>query len=1003
MTRRTMLASSTLVGLSGVYGLYAAIVNPLIQPPIPSAPVGQRPVTPPPRNSVLVAEQYLSAAPWAAEAQYQLRTKEAFVYFENWKRVDEHSAVRFWPFAIVWIHNDRALEEGPVTFVSDSAMVKFARKFEITNDPGRVIAAALEGDTVVGGPNNLDVRGRNFTYSESAMRMWSDEPLTFAYGENSGRSTGMQVDLVAQKDLDDNSLAVAGMRAVHLKRDVVMNLVSEGDPNAPETTKPTKPTHAKVTSDGSFTYDVETMVALFRENVRLERPTSPETLDLLETDVLEITFASAVSSAAEVERPPPQTPPTPETGRFRGFETDLTFRKMHASGATVRLHSAEHDVTAFMTELDYDTESRVVEFRHEDRVRVLHEGSELWSPQITLVHAREGGDLESVLCLGNGQMRHVDPDSGRVDLEAKWGERMQIRPDDESNLQMLELESDAVVRQVAEGSAMQANYIRLWFDRDEKRTGAGGDETTASASAIEPRKLLALEDVVMVADRMVATTKRLEAWFDPAETSADRRPVRTSSSAPLRDGHWSQSLAAVDDESATLRTARKPELLANDDADGPIEFSADLVRIRAVRSEAGPDDTNARLEVREVWSFGNVDVRQQHGDGEPPLQVTGRQLHVVAGQPNEEVIHVYGVAATADTAAVPAHVRDRGVHMEGPAIHLDRGENRAWVDGGGLLQLPVKQNADGTTLDKPQLLDVWWEDRMVFDGLTATFVGNVKTVLQADRIHCSEMNVKLTERIDFSQSREEGRSGGREDGERVQLARVVCRDGVRLDGRAYEGSKLVGVRQAEFWQFELDQITGDTLAKGPGWLVLWRRGGGRGTDLDTPAVVRTNARAAAEQTDWEYTRIEFDGQTEGNVNDRTTRFDGLVEITYGPVAKPLDVVDPDALPENGGWMRSESLDLQQVEKTESRPAYFTAFGEGNVYLRGREFFARADEVAYDESKDRYVLRSKGTRNATIWREKPGGGYDVAPAKRMEFVPSRNVLKLDRASALDASN
>lgn len=1023
-----MLSLTTMAGLSGTYALYAALVNPLIQPPLPGPDdhVGGH-VTPPPRNSVLVAERFLSAAPWAAQAQYQLRTKEAFVFFENWKRVDGNEAVRFWPFAIVWIHNDRALREGPITFVSESAMVKFATKFEITNDPGRVIAAALEGTTTVRGPNNLAVDGRNFSYSESAMRIWSDEPLTFEYGENSGRSVGMQVDLLATTTPDDNSLAVRGMQAVRLKRDVQMKLVSDSTPigrglGEPDASKTSEPTRATVTCEGAFHYDTEKMVARYERNVNVVTPTTPEHDDTLVADELEITFAPS-QAKPEADQPmvaseSTEPPPTPETGDFNSFETNLEFRRMFAAGPNVELRSAERDVTAIVNRLDYDAETRVVQLASDERVRVLNNGSELRSPQITLVHAREGGELESVHCLGAGQMRHRDPETGEVDLEARWDERMRIRPDDDDpNQQVLELEGKALVRQVAERSAMQANYIRLWFEQSkgEDTTPAnGGDDERLRG--IEPRKLLALEDVTMVGDNTKATTRRLEVWFEQSDEAGT--PIRTSAFWPSFDVApqsgkplISQSLAAVDDPTASPRGAEptpRPK-------DGPIEFTADLVRIRAVAGastgkDAGTaseaDDPNTGLEVREVWSFGNVDVRQEHRDGKPPLHVTGQRLHVVVPERNHEILHVYGAEEAADEL-VPAHVRDRGVHMEGNAIHLDRGTNRSWVAGRGLLQLPVTQTIDGKKLDEPQLLDVWWSERMDFDGEVATFVGDVRTVLEDDRIRCGRMTVRLTDRIDFTDASgsdrrraDTARAGSSE--RRPEIATVTCLDGVTLEGHQYEDSKLVGVRRAKFWQFDLDQKTGDTVARGPGWLVLWRRGG-HGAKLGAAPNVRANGRAKADRSEWEYTRIEFEGRTAGNVHGRNTKFEGLVEITYGPVDKPLDVVDADALPENGGWMRSETLDLHHHEETEQRPAYFTAFGAGNVYLRGREFFARADEVTYDESKDLYVLRAKGDRNATIWREKPtGDGYDVAPAKRMEFIPSRNSLKLDRASGIDGS-
>ncbi|MCH8828937.1 MAG: hypothetical protein IID45_05100 [Planctomycetes bacterium] len=75
--------------------------------------------------------------------------------------------------------------------------------------------------------------------------------------------------------------------------------------------------------------------------------------------------------------------------------------------------------------------------------------------------------------------------------------------------------------------------------------------------------------------------------------------------------------------------------------------------------------------------------------------------------------------------------------------------------------------------------------------------------------------------------------------------------------------------------------------------------------------------------------------------------------------------------------------------------------QGNAELEGRTFHARADSISYNEAQGLYLLRSLGNRNATIWRQlKPGGKLKRAVAKRMEFNPARNWLKLDQTIGLD---
>ena len=76
---------------------------------------------------------------------------------------------------------------------------------------------------------------------------------------------------------------------------------------------------------------------------------------------------------------------------------------------------------------------------------------------------------------------------------------------------------------------------------------------------------------------------------------------------------------------------------------------------------------------------------------------------------------------------------------------------------------------------------------------------------------------------------------------------------------------------------------------------------------------------------------------------------------------------------------------------------------GNAEMEGqnREFHGMADTISYDESKGMFMLRSIGTRKATIWRQtRPGAEPSRAEAQRMEFIPSRNDLKTFGTSGVE---
>lgn len=413
---------------------------------------------------------------------------------------------------------------------------------------------------------------------------------------------------------------------------------------------------------------------------------------------------------------------------------------------------------------------------------------------------------------------------------------------------------------------------------------------------------------------------------------------------------------------------------------------ADLIRV-LIRQGRSSKDT----QVRKVWMRGGVRVLQDHERGEKPLNITGDELRIESENRDDHVVHVYGN---------PAHVRDRGMHIEGDNVHLDRQRNRSWVEGKGVLRVPVGRSLDGRKLNQPQLLDVWWKKGMTFDGETARFRGQVRAIMEDSRLRCQEIDVALSRRISFAQrpGAERGRRSAGDRAEKPQVQTIVCRDGVEFASYEYDGNTLTQYRKGRVEQFTVHQDSGDTEAQGPGWMAAWRRGKGKRRGFGGLAKVQANrAAVGTNKGGWDYTRVDFGGDAVGNLKQRYNRFRDHVEVVYGPVDRPPHVIDADELPPDAGWLRSRELTVTQHEKTPRHPSYFTMQGAGNAYVRGRDFHARADTITYDESHDLYVLRSLGRRNATIWRQtQPGGERSRADARRMQFIPSQNALSFDKA-------
>lgn len=1035
MDRRTLLTISTAACLCGAYEVYALFVSPWFAPggflPPPHAPrPDDAPATVPEYQTQ--ARMFLADEPWTHDAKYQFRNDAGYFYFSEWDRVDETGEVRFTPFAMIWRPKDHDPEKAPFVIISDSALVRFAEKFEITNrNPGRVVGGALEGTVRVRGPDGLSIEGKHFHFAEQALRIWSDHAVRFAYGPHKGRGEGLELDLIPSTGpVSEDKPAVSGVRTIRLIKDVQMDLV----PGAAPRDEPVET--VRVTSQGSFEYDVEAHVATFQKVVHVERPTGPGQSDRLNCDVLTLIFEP--EEAAGGEQPAVAAEPKPSQEGFDGGARKLAFRRLRAEGATIA--SDRSQVQGRMNELTYDEQARVVVLRDGKQVRILQKNNELLCPEITAV-LDEDKQIERAVCRGAGQLFRYAADADlkapradrQVELAAQWQTQLEKAPDAVTGLDLIEFRGQAVLNQTGK-MGLKGDIVRIWVTRPEKEPeGRRRRDPAAPAEdeKIQPKKLLALRDVAFSSPQIGGHTDRLEVWFEegplpappplaqqvgglrhqalkaaeqaPAAFVGQRATEKTgrnpavrgpgasqavtvayqSDATATRGSDRSQALARVDDERAPrkARGTRSPPPPKKPDRsapENPLAVRAELIRVQALRD-------GEKTEIAEVVTQGRVHVTQDHAAGEAPLELTGDRLHLWNYSESNQVLRLEGR---------PAQIRDRGMQLEGPDIHFDRGHNDARVDGAGVLRLPMTKGLNGKPLDAPQLLNIFWREKMDFDGQLARFFSRVRTETGGTEIRCEEMHVTFTTRISFAETAS--------DSQNTEVQYVVCRDGVDLKSHEYENNRLTQVRWARGFEFAIDQATGRTTAQGPGRIDLWRRGNGRRAGLAPNSAALANKGLEADTTEWEYTRIDFDGKMEGNTNDRVTTFrdrkDG-VRVVYGPVAHSNDVLDEDNLPKDGGWMKCSELTLTQQPEKGDRKAYYTMQATDNAELDGRSFHALAHIITYDESKGLYVLTGDGRRDARIWHErKVGAERAVKSAQRFEFMPATNSLKIIDASS-----
>ena len=62
----------------------------------------------------------------------------------------------------------------------------------------------------------------------------------------------------------------------------------------------------------------------------------------------------------------------------------------------------------------------------------------------------------------------------------------------------------------------------------------------------------------------------------------------------------------------------------------------------------------------------------------------------------------------------------------GPEVNIDQVANKAWVVGGGRMEMQTTTTLEGKPLARPVPLTVHWSDNMLFYGTYADFVGSIQ-------------------------------------------------------------------------------------------------------------------------------------------------------------------------------------------------------------------------------------------------------------------------------------
>lgn len=715
-----------------------------------------------------------------------------------------------------------------------------------------------------------------------------------------------------------------------------------------------------------------------------------------------------------------------------------------------------------------------------DCVWVTQRGNVLHSQKIQLNHDPQG-EVTHVMCLGEGGMQHVEEKSHQVDLAAYWHQEMRKYPDPESkNFDRIDL-IEALIEQPKQESGLSANSIRLWLTR-QNRTAQTSQANRPQAPRQQPQAegphldhMLAWQKVVMVSPQMECETDRLEVWFEDAPAPPRYRPAGLtrqrgdlqptsdyvgrgtpstprSTSPAIRfsddtsngfvlagsnvNGGPAASPASGRPNAGTSINAASPNVAAPARANpnalfpgagnggDPYNLTAGHVRVHVLQFPDGQQP-----QVADMLAWDNVQLTQVHGDAAEPLAVSGNVLEAHNRSETDQEMIVLGQ---------PAHVRDRGAHIEGGRIRFNRARNTADVDGPGRLQLPVQNDPEIGEAARPkngepaQPLDVAWHQKMHFDGKTAHFYVNVHTSMvdatSKSEIRCLNMDVTLSKPFSFTQEQRP-----QNEADRPAVQTVFCQGDVEFESEATQDNRLDEIRHGRFMDLVFHKQTGKCTASGPGQLRIWRRNEHGQSGLASVMNVQSNAPPKAHKSSaFEFNQVNFQGTMNGDFRDLlagrsrpksaaapkiqptsatssilatngawSAQFHTRVEVIYGPVDQPREIVSREELSDESGCLLCESLQVTQLPQSGSVPQHIEMVARGNSRIEGKTFWGESDTITYDGSKSQYVLIGDAAALARLWRQlKIGGAPNTNAAYRIYFNPITHSVREEGGQKID---
>jgi lipopolysaccharide export system protein LptA len=1005
MQRVARIAGSFAV-VTVTYWLYAMLAVPWIEPPAKRPSGGGIADGNRPKPGELVKGQLKQLAWWFNAGDWELtnpkilESDHAKLLLQDYRNLGD-GRVEIRPCTIIFPYEGPAEDEAQrrrqavILQAPQGAMLQFDQPFDLHRAKiGRLVAGQFKGQITIrsdgkcpGSEDDLLITTRDVELTERTVA--TPQPVDFRWGPNYGRGHQMLMKLLAGEARPATEVSgpnVAGVESFELRRVERLHLDLGAAMASPG--KPAASTPVEITCRGPFRFDVVRRVATFSERVEVMKRNPQGPGDQILCDVLSLCFIQRPKGPKG--KPGDAAPPAPKnTDAF-----DLVAQRIEARGNPVIVSAPSQTLTARGQRLEYDLLAKSLALDGQEEVMLQQGPNEIHARGLQYQSA-EPGRLGRVLAQGPGWLRgETDPQKaatgglapenaatgGRANtLEALWKEQLRVYPQEQN--QVIALNGGAELRFRGVG---QLNAQEIFFWLAETPPAVKTDQPR-----LRPDRMLARKDVRLNSPQLSSQVEQLEVWFQEgvrvqgSGVSGEERGENTDNSRQL------QAAGGSAQSPGTALPGVGPLAPAAGETPPSQRFEVVGRMLRARVLLQGQQAAISNLTIEDGVRF--LEIQTARAD-ERPLLIRGDRLEVVdADKPH----------ATVAVTGKPARFEGRGLGLTGPNIHLDRGANRLWIDGGGRMDLPLAGDLQGKPLPVAGVLTVDWRRRMQFDGSTARFEESVVANAQQQQLRTETMEIKLQQPIRF---------GAMKTQQQPQVEQILCQGGVTMESRTLDQQQqLSAYERLEVTDLAVNLLSGALMA-GPGWLNSVRRGsddvlGNRAAAAaGNPAAATPAAVAAADQLNCLHVR--FQKSITGNLLRRQLSFSDQVQAAYAPVTSwdaMLPVDNPDVLGPKGVTVRCDQLSVAEMFTPMGNRRSVELEALGNTVVEGTTFTARGNRITYAEAKDLLVLEGDGRSDAELFRQPlPGVPTSKAAARKILYWPKTNRLKVDGARSLELS-